>query len=68
MGIAVDTAFSAADLTLTGTGTNGGFVMLSGVVHNGANAGTFSFQWAQNTSDGTATVVRAGSYLEYSVV
>jgi len=66
-GIAVDTAFSAADLTLTGTGTNGGFIMLSGVVHTGANAGTFSFQWAQNSSDAGNTIVRAGSYIDYAV-
>lgn len=28
-------------------------------------AGTFSFDWAQNTSSGTATTVRAGSYIDY---
>lgn len=35
------------------------------VVQNGANAGTFSFDWAQNTSDAGATTVKAGSYIEY---
>ncbi len=30
-----------------------------------STAGTFSFQWAQNTSDAGALIVQAGSYLEY---
>ena len=64
-GIAVDTAFSAADLSVVGTGTTGGTVTLEGVVTNGLNAGTFSFSWAQNTSDAGNTIVRAGSTLEY---
>ena len=65
-GIAIDTAFSAADLAITSTGTNGGVVTLEGVVANGLNAGTFSFSWAQNTSDAGNTIVRAGSTLEYA--
>lgn len=65
-GIAVDQAFSAADVAMAGTGTNGGYVEIEGVVHNGANAGTFSFSWAQNTSDAGNTIVRAGSYIEYA--
>jgi hypothetical protein len=62
----VDTAFSGVDLAVVGTGTTGGCVLLEGVVHNGANAGNFSFNWAQNTSDAGNTIVRAGSYLEYA--
>lgn len=64
---ATDTAFSAADIAHTGTGTNGGYIEIEGVVHNGGNADTFSFQWAQNTSSGSTSVL-AGSYLEYMVV
>lgn len=64
-GVAVDAAFSAADLALAGTGTNGGWVDFDGVVTTVA-AGTFAFQWAQNTATaGQNTTVRAGSYLEY---
>lgn len=37
-------------------------------VQNGANAGTFAFAWAQNTSNAGATTVIAGSTLEYSVL
>ena len=65
-GIAVDTAFSAADLAVLSAGINGGIVSLEGVVTNGLNAGTFSFSWAQNTSDAGNTIVRAGSTLEYA--
>jgi hypothetical protein len=65
----VATAFSAADVVVNGGAvTNGGYVKLTGIIQNGANAGTFRFQWAQNNSSGTATTVRAGSYVEYAVV
>lgn len=67
-GLAVDTAFSAADLAVAGTGTTGGVVQVEGVVHNGANAGSFAFAWAQNTSDVVATIVRAGSYLDWMLL
>lgn len=67
-GIAIDTAFSAADLALAGTGTNGGVVAFDGIIHNGANAGSFAFAWAQNTSDAVATIVRAGSYIDWAQI
>lgn len=38
------------------------------IVHNGSNSGTFSLQWAQNTSDPADTTVYAGSYLEYIIL
>jgi len=50
-----------------GTGTTGGFVEAEGIVHNGANAGNLAFQWAQNTSNASATTVLAGSYIEWRV-
>lgn len=46
----------------------GGFVILEGVLHNGANAGTVAFQWAQDTSDAGSTSVLAGSTLEWKQV
>jgi hypothetical protein len=65
--IAVDTAYSAADIVITETSGTEGFFEFEGVVHNGANSGTFAIQWAQNTSDAGSTIVRAGSYLEYAI-
>jgi hypothetical protein len=48
------------------SGNSGATVMIIDVtVENGANAGTFSFDWAQNTSDAGPTAVKAGSYIEY---
>jgi hypothetical protein len=66
--IALDTAYSAADVTETGTGTTGGYIEFEGIIHNGVNAGNFQFQWAQNTSDAGNTTVRAGSSIEYRKV
>jgi hypothetical protein len=66
---AVATAYDpTTGIALAGTGTNGGYIGLSGIVQNGATAGTFDFRWAQNASDAGNTIVRAGSYLEYAVV
>lgn len=39
-----------------------------GVIQNGANAGTFAVQVAQNTSNAAATTFEKGSYLEYAIV
>lgn len=62
----VDTAYSSADIAITSVlGTDGGYIELDGIIHNGANAGDFVFQWAQNTSDASNTTVRAGSYIEW---
>jgi hypothetical protein len=63
--VAVDTAYSAADIAVAGAGTNGGIVQFDAIIHNGATAGMFAFLWAQNTSDAGATIVRAGSLLEW---
>lgn len=52
---------------LAGAGTVAGLVSFEAIWHNGSNAGTFSFQWAQNTSNGSDTTVLAGSYLEYQI-
>lgn len=53
-------------VTQASTGTGGSaLIVIEGVLQNGANAGTFSFRWAQNTSDANATKVLKGSYLTY---
>lgn len=36
---------------------------LKGIIVNGANAGNVTLQWAQNTANGSNTIVKAGSYL-----
>lgn len=63
--IAVDTAYSAADVACLSASVNGGFVVMDGVIANGVNAGNFQFQWAQNTSNAGNTSVLAGSHLEW---
>jgi len=66
---AVATAYDpTTGISLAGTGTNGGYIALHGLIQNGATAGTFDFRWSQNTSDAGNTIVRGGSYLEYAVV
>lgn len=57
------TAYDAADVPMAGA-VGSGIVDEEILLQNGATAGTVSFQWAQNTSGGTATIVHAGSYLE----
>ena len=39
------------------------FTAYNGVVINGANAGNFQLQWAQNTANATATTIKAGSFI-----
>ncbi len=51
---------------LDGAGaTTEGYLDVFGIIHNGVNAGTVHFQWAQNSSSGTTTVY-AGSYIEFA--
>lgn len=64
--VAIGTAYDTADVALAGSG-NDGIIDEEIIVHNGANAGDLVFQWAQNTSNATATIVRAGSFIEYTV-
>ena len=55
---------SAATFT---AGTSGAGVLwsiiLAGTIFNSTTAGNLQFQWAQNTSSGRATTVKAGSAL-----
>lgn len=66
--VAAEVAYTASTAVAAGAGTTGGFVEFEMIVHNGVNAGTFGFQWAQNTSDASNTIVRAGSFLAYEVI
>lgn len=47
---------------LAGTGTNLVFRLQSSL-HVGANPGNLSLQWAQQVSNGTATILRKGSWM-----
>ena len=38
-------------------------LLIDGVVINSTNAGNVTLQWAQNATSGTATVVKANSFL-----
>lgn len=67
-GIAIQTAFAFGPTSITETSGTNGCILIDGILHNGANAGTVAFRWAQNTSNGSNTTVRAGSYLEWSQV
>lgn len=57
---------ATASTSVTGTGTTGGYVTMETIWQNGANAGTWAFQWAQNTANIANTTVLSGSYCEYS--
>jgi len=60
----VDTAYSTS-LPITSTASGYGIIEYTILVQNGANAGTFAVEWAQNTSDAGDTIVLAGSYIQY---
>lgn len=53
------------NLAYIGSSDGAGVLHVELTVENGANSGTFSFDWAQNSSGGGPTVVKAGSYIEY---
>jgi hypothetical protein len=66
-GIALDQAYSAADIAIAGAAGTG-WVELEGMIQNGANAGNFQIQWAQNASEAVNTTVLQGSYIEWRVI
>jgi hypothetical protein len=66
--IAVDVAFSSSDISEAGSGTTGGCIVIEGIVHNGANAGTVAIEWAPNASDAGNTTVLAGSSISYELI
>jgi hypothetical protein len=58
-----DTTFNQIN-SVTGAGTTGGMVTADILITNGATDDTFSFRWAQNTSNADNTSVLLGSNLE----
>ena len=66
--IAIDTAYSDADVVCLSASGNGGYVVLDADIVNGPNAGNFNFQWAQNTSNAGNTTVLKGSNVDWRKV
>jgi hypothetical protein len=66
-----DTAFDLAlasaegEVSILGASNTEGFLRVTALLENGANAGTVSFQFAQAASNASDTTVYAGSFLEY---
>lgn len=60
---ALDAAFSAGDVAIDGAAGTVGLIHMRGLIYNGANAGTFSINWAQNTANASNTIVKAGSFV-----
>jgi hypothetical protein len=61
----VANAYDTTDLAQTATSA---FIirgLINFTVENGANAGNFEFQWAQNSTDASATTLLAGSTIEW---
>ncbi len=58
-------AYPTSRTLSTGGDQTAGMILIDMMISNGANAGTFSFDWAQNASNVSATKVLKGSYLEY---
>jgi hypothetical protein len=59
---------AAGSTTLAGSGTTGGYVGFDMIFQNGSNAANFQLQFAQGTQTNDAgAIVRAGSYIEWSV-
>ena len=52
-------------MSLTGAANANGYVRITGVLVNGANAGTLQFKFAQDAATASDTTVYAGSFLEY---
>ena len=51
-------------IAIQASGTDG-CLQLTGTIENGATAGDIKFQFAQDTSNGTATIVLEGSSVQY---
>lgn len=61
--LAAQTSYDSP-LAITQTSTDL-IVELSAIIENGSNTGNLIFRWAQNTSNGTNTTVRKGSYMQW---
>ncbi len=64
----VASAFDTSDLIQLHTSTNNIRFIVNGTVLNGPTAGMVRFEWAQNTTNGAATSVLAGSTLNYKII
>jgi hypothetical protein len=63
--IGVDAAYGVVQ-AVPEPGTQGGYIYFHALIQNGANAGLFTFDWAQNTAHAlTNTFVFAGSHLTF---
>lgn len=60
-------ATSLTTLTNFSSGSSG-MIEFDAIIHNGANAGDFTFQWAQIVSTAVNCTVNAGSWLEWRQV
>lgn len=59
-------AYAGSPTTLACLTGQDAFIHIEATIQNGANAGTFSFDWAQNTTQaGENAIVYAGSWMEY---
>jgi hypothetical protein len=65
------TLLGATVQTALGTAVNGGLATsgnhvfeVSGVIENGANAGSLKLQFAQNVSDGSAITIKRGAFIQ----
>lgn len=61
----LDTGYSGSDVNLSVGSTSEGIIELEGYIENGSTAGDFEFAFAQVTSNGGNTTIKAGSYIEY---
>jgi hypothetical protein len=59
----MDGSSGAQTVPLIG-GSNAGISVHGGTVWTGGSGGVFKLQWAQNTSDATATTMKAGSWIK----
>lgn len=66
--VAVDTAYSAADIDMTFSSGTEGSIAIDGIIENGANAGNWEFQFGVVTADGNNAIVRRGSWIAYRKV
>jgi hypothetical protein len=51
--------------TVLHSNTNGGRIIMKVFLSVGASGGTFSFQWAQNSTNASPATIYAGSYIQY---
>lgn len=62
-GVSADISGGASMGQWEGVVSPGSLVRLAGIVKNSSSAGSVKLQFAQNTSNGTATTIGAGAYL-----